>query len=65
MARPGEHELQRLPEPRASQDAARLDEQDLPFAVRIGAMHVRAELVGEQPQRLGGQVRSLAATVAT
>jgi hypothetical protein len=39
-----------------AQNARRLHEDDLAVSVVIGAVHVRAELVGEEPQRLGGHV---------
>jgi hypothetical protein len=43
------------------QDAGRLDEHDLAVAVLVRRVHVRAELVGEEPQRLGGHRQSVVA----
>ena len=62
VAHAGEDQVQLLSvEPLAAPDAGRLDEHDLAVAVLVRGVHVRAELVGEDPQRLGGHRPSVVA----
>ena len=58
VAHAREHQVQLLAvEALPAQHPRRLDEHDLAVAVLVRRVHVRAELVGEEPQRLGGHAR--------